>query len=546
MLRKLFILVVLTIAWLNHGAAWATTYQLSSGSAWSALSPTPGASDGIYLNGQNLTFNSGEGATYSCGTLAASSSANTITAGSLQFSNSALTLNATTMLSGTATFFTIAGSNTITFGGSMKAGANSAGTANMAGGTLNIGGNVNGGSATTGRSIVQSGGLLTLTGTATGGSATSANAIYMTGGTLVVPIAIGGTGGAQALGLAGGLTKMGSGIYGSAAALLQTGGTLVGISSGGGGGAAITIAGTPSGTISSGTLYVAISSGTTGYVSGGTLNVAPAAAVLSGTLTGFAGSSGSVGTYATIPAASYTGTYNSVAGTITGSYSNGTAFSIAGSGLLSGNTVPSGSGTKAGGLVLSSGSQLTVSSFDSSAGTLFTGNAPLSGQLTTNAGTLNIGGNVISPSFTAALPQNYVGTAGTGTVGTLSGCYSNGTAFSIAGSGLLTGNTVPSGTGTKAGGLVLSSGSQLVVSSFDSSAGTLFSMVAGPTISGSNIIVSSGTANIGGQKVIPSAYPRPRSETPRPRPRTREAPPDQALACNRLRPIVAEEYCHAA
>src|SRR5208337_3161499 len=101
---------------------------------------TPGASDGIYVaNGGTLNLNPGEAGTCTCGTLAASTSANVITNGRLTFSNSALTLAATVLLSGSAgPFFTVSGSNTITINGTCYMGGSTAGSANMAAGALTI------------------------------------------------------------------------------------------------------------------------------------------------------------------------------------------------------------------------------------------------------------------------------------------------------------------------------------------------------------------------------------------------------------------------
>ena len=153
-----------------------------------------------------------------------------------------------------------------------------------------------------------------------------------------------------------------------------------------GGGATVNFLGSPTGTLSSGTLN--ISSGTTGYTSGGTLNVPAAGSVLSGVLTGYAGSSGSVGTYAySGPAATViftaggspitTGTV-SLAGSSAMTTSGGTAFTlVSGTQPTSGNLV-SGYSLDWGGTTVSGTAIYLI------------GTQPLLGQVTSNAGTFSL------------------------------------------------------------------------------------------------------------------------------------------------------------
>ena len=142
---------------------------------------------------------------------------------------------------------------------------------------------------------------------------------------------------------------------------------------------------------------------------------------------------GQTGAWVPVPQSSYVGTYQwGVAGTLTGSYSNGTAFSVDPAKVLNNYVIPSGAGgTIPGNLVPGTAITFLASGVMPSGGTLnITGGS--AGFV--SGGTLNVpsAANVLSPSlvgfsgtgsYTAVPIGNYYGTYGNSTAGTISGAY---------------------------------------------------------------------------------------------------------------------------
>lgn len=248
-----------------------------------------------------------------------------------------------------------------------------------------------------------------------------------------------------------------SGYYYGAPTGSGTTGMTAGTESVSAGGATLSLKGSDGsllGNLGSGTTTIIRSSGGTAGISGGTLVLASSANVWTGVLTDLQNSAGSTGTisttasamlttltvhgttgtYTAVPTGYYVGTYgNSTAGTLTGSFSGGNAFSVAASDVWTGITALSGSGAGVTGTITTTASgQLTTLTIHGTAGTW-------------RASNLN-DANVKTGIAYAVASTGSLSVANTGDTDPGIGHVGYSTTYSFAGS-TLTGTLQPSATG---------------------------------------------------------------------------------------------------